>query len=69
MPDQFFAGQDEPLNLDIVRDELGRAPVIDRETDQDLFVDLPSGGIAAPRMADCRPPAAREFLSNDFTSA
>jgi hypothetical protein len=69
MSDNFYSSKDEPFNLDMVRDELGRVPVIGRETDRELFVDLPSGGLAAPHSTGCRPPAEREFLSNDFTSA
>ena len=67
MPDSFSLSQDQPLNLDTVRDELGRVPVIGRETDRELFLDLPMGGLAVPHVADSRPPAQREFLSNDFT--
>jgi hypothetical protein len=67
MPDSFSFSHDEPLNLDAVRDELGRIPVIGRETDRELFFDLPVGGLAAPHVADSRQPAKREFLSNDFT--
>jgi hypothetical protein len=69
MPDNFLAGKDEPFNLDMVRDELGRVPVIGSETDRELFVDLPSGGLAAPHITPCRRPGERELLSNDFTSA
>ena len=67
MPDNIFGGKDEPLSLDTVRDELERVPVIGRETDRELFADLPIGGLAAPNVAGLRPPAEREFLSNDFT--
>ncbi len=67
MPDNIFGSKDEPLNLDAVRDELERVPIIGRETDRELFVDLPVVGLAAPHVADTRRPAEREFLSNDFT--
>ncbi|MGE5194398.1 MAG: hypothetical protein ACM3U2_18065 [Deltaproteobacteria bacterium] len=67
MPDNIFSSNDEPLNLDAVRDELGRVPVIGRESDRELFLDLPVAGLAAPHVADNRQPAEREFLSNDFT--
>jgi hypothetical protein len=67
MPDSFSFSHDEPLNLDAVRDELGRIPVIGRETDRELFLDLPMGGLAVPHVPGDRPPAEREFLSNDFT--
>ncbi len=67
MPDNIIGGKDEPLSLDSVRDELGRVPVIGRESDRDLFLDLPAVGLAAPHVADSRKPAEREFLSNDFT--
>jgi hypothetical protein len=67
MSDKHPASHDAPLNLDAVRDELARVPVIGRESDRELFLDLPVGGLATPRVADSRPPAEREFLSNDFT--
>jgi hypothetical protein len=67
MPDNIFGSKDEPLSLDGVRDELDRVPVIGRETDRELFADLPVAGLAAPHVADVRRPAEREFLSNDFT--
>lgn len=67
MSDKFSVNYDAPLNLDAVRDELARVPVIGRETDRELFLDLPVGGLAAPHVADSRQPAEREFLSNDFT--
>jgi hypothetical protein len=67
MPDNIFGNKEEPLSLDSVRDELERVPVIGRETDRELFLDLPVGGLAAPHVADSRQPAEREFLSNDFT--
>jgi hypothetical protein len=67
MSDKFADSHDVPLNLDMVRDELARVPVIGRESDRELFLDLPVGGLAAPRVADTRQPAEREFLSNDFT--
>jgi len=67
MSDKFSVDHDTPLNFDEVRDELARVPVIGRETDRELFLDLPVGGLAAPHVADARQPAEREFLSNDFT--
>jgi hypothetical protein len=66
MPENIFGNKEEPLNLDAVRDELERVPVIGRETDRELFIDLPVGGLATPHVADIRRPAEREFLSNDF---
>jgi hypothetical protein len=66
MPENIFGGKDEPLSLDSVRDELERVPVIGRETDRELFLDLPAMGLAAPHIAESRKPAEREFLSNDF---
>jgi hypothetical protein len=67
MPDPFQSGTDSPLNLDAVRDELERVPVIGRETDRELLFDLPGGGPSAPQGANSRSAAEREFLSNDFT--
>jgi len=59
-------GEDKPLNLDMVRDELGRMPVLGPASDRDLFFDLPAGGFATPPIAGCEPPVEREFLRNDF---
>jgi hypothetical protein len=42
---------DEPLNLDAVRDELGRVPIIGPASDRELFLDLPSAGLAAGGLA------------------
>jgi len=67
MSDKFSISNDAPLNLDAVRDELARVPVIGRETDRELFLDLRAAGLATPRIADARQPDEREFLSNDFT--
>ncbi len=67
MPDNFLHSQDQPWNLDMIRDELGRVPIIGQGSDRELFLDLPTGGLAAPQSGDCRQPAEREFLSNDFT--
>ncbi len=67
MSDKLADTHDAPLNLDGVRDELARVPVIGRESDRELFLDVPVGGLAAPRVSDSRQPAEREFLSNDFT--
>lgn len=76
MPDNIHHGQtshseDKPLNLDMVRDELGRLPVLGPASDGELFFDLPAGGFAtgsfgAPPVAGCQTPVEREFLSNDF---
>jgi hypothetical protein len=68
MSEKIPIGNDAPLSFDVVlRDELARAPVIGCESDRELFLDLPVGGLAAPHVADTRQPAEREFLSNDFT--
>ena len=68
MPDPSPSGIDKPFSLDdAVRDELGRVPVIGRETDRELLFDLPAGGLAMPHVAESRTAAEREFLSNDFT--
>jgi hypothetical protein len=76
-PSKIHHSEDEPLNLDAVRDELGRVPVIGPDSDRDLFFDLPSGGLPAaglaagslanPHIAECQPPVEREFLANDFS--
>ena len=77
MPDDFNHDEnDQPLNLDAVRDELGRVPIIGPASDRELFLDLPSaglvaggmpGGALAPQSTECRPPVEREFLTNDFS--
>ena len=68
MSEKIPIGNEAPLNFDVVlREELARAPVIGRESDRELFLDLPVGGLAAPHVVDTRQPAEREFLSNDFT--
>ncbi len=59
---------DEPLNFDAVRDELGRVPIIGPASDRELFLDLPSAGLTMPHIADCQPAAEREFLTNDFST-
>ncbi len=67
MPENDNVNRDDPLSLDAVRDELGRVPVIGRETDRELFIDLPTCGLAMPHVAECRGTIEREFLSNDFS--
>jgi hypothetical protein len=59
--------RDEPFNLDTVRDELGRVPVVGPESDRELFLDLPFGGLGTPHTGGGRQSAEREFLSNDFS--
>ncbi len=68
MPDKELILKDESLNLDMVRDELGRVPIIGRETDRELFADLPSVGLPPPYRAGVRQSGARELLANDFKS-
>jgi hypothetical protein len=58
---------DEPFNLDTVRDELGRVPVVGPESDRELFLDLPLGGLGTPHAGRVRQSAEREFLENDFS--
>jgi hypothetical protein len=60
-------GDDTPLNLDSVLEELGRVPIIGPASDRELFLDLPSAGLAPPQIAGCQLPVEREFLSNDFS--
>ena len=67
MPDDFRISHEEPISFDTVRDELGRVPVIGLESDRELFLDLPTAGLAAPHSMAFRPPAEREFLLNDFS--
>ena len=75
MPDKLNHGKlnpsdDEPLNLDAVRDELGRVPIIGPASDRELFLDLPSAGLpglATSHIAECEPNVEREFLTNDFS--
>jgi hypothetical protein len=66
MPDRNLTSCDEPFNLDAVRDELGRVPVIGPESDRELFLDLPLGGVGTPHTGGLRQPTEREFLANDF---
>jgi hypothetical protein len=67
MPERDTMSFDEPFNLDTVRDELGRVPVVGPESDRELFLDLPFGGLGTPHAAGVRQSAEREFLSNDFS--
>ncbi len=67
MPERDSMSRDEPFNLDTVRDELGRAPVLGPESDRELFLDLPLGGLGTPHAGGVRQSAEREFLSNDFS--
>ena len=67
MAEKINRGEDVPLNLDAVLDELGRVPVIGPASDRELFLDLPTGGLATPRNEGCQPPVEREFLTNDFS--
>ncbi len=66
MPEKTFINPDEPFNLEFVRDELGRVPVMGRESDRELFVDLPSAGLSPPHVAEVRAPVQRELLANEF---
>ena len=66
MADKINYGEDMPLNLDAVLDELGRVPIIGPSSDRELFLDLPSAGLAPPPIGGCQPPVEREFLTNDF---
>jgi hypothetical protein len=68
MANKVNPGEDQPLNLDTVLDELGRVPVIGPASDRELFLDLPTGGWATPHIAGCQPPVEREFLTNDFSA-
>jgi len=72
MSDKTSNGDEKPLNLDAVHDELGRVPIIGPESDRELFLDLPSGGLAmggraTASDADAQTPVQREFLTNDFS--
>jgi hypothetical protein len=67
MPENIFGAPDRPLDLDMVRDELGRFPVTGRESDRELFADLSLGGLETPPFAAARRGNEREFLANDFT--
>ena len=67
MPERNTMSRDEPFNLDTVRDELGRVPVVGPESDRELFLDLPLGGLGTPHAGGVRQSAEREFLSNDFS--
>ena len=67
---KFNHSEEKPLNLDAVRDELDRVPIIGPASDRELFLDLPSGGlagVATSHIAECEQPVEREFLSNDFS--
>lgn len=66
MPDNVSTHGDLPINFDVVRDELGRVPVMGAASDQELFFDLPAGWLAPPHSANLPMPAARELLSHDF---
>ena len=66
MPDRNLTSCDEPFNLDNVRDELGRVPVVGPESDRELFLDLPLGGVGTPQTGAARQSSEREFLANDF---
>jgi hypothetical protein len=68
MPDRILTSCDEPFSLDCVRDELGRVPVIGPESDRELFLDLPLGGVGTPHTGAIRQSPDREFLANDFGS-
>ena len=67
MPEKDTLSRDEPFNLDTVRDELGRVPVVGPESDRELFLDLPLVGLGTPHPGGVRQSAEREFLSNDFS--
>ena len=69
MPENINGGgtDNEPISFDAVRDELGRVPVMGRESDRELFLDLPAGGLAVPHIAERRGSANRELLANDFS--
>jgi hypothetical protein len=72
MFEKINRGEEMPLNLDKVLDELGRVPVIGPASDRELFLDLPTGGLAmgglpTPRNDGCQHPVEREFLTNDFS--
>ena len=48
-----------------------RVPIIGPASDRELFLDLPSGGlamggIAMPHIAESQPRVEREFLANNF---
>ena len=67
MPEDNSIHSDPPMNLDAVRDELGRIPVMGAESDQDLFANLPAGWLAAPNTSEAPKPPERELHSNAFT--
>jgi hypothetical protein len=67
MPEKNIEICEEPFNLDTVRDELGRVPVVGPESDRELFLDLPLGGLGTPHASGGPHVAEREFLSNDFS--
>lgn len=67
MPEDISMHKDPPLNLDAVRDELGRVPVMGAQTDQDLFINLPAGWLAASNSVEAPKPPERELLAHDFT--
>jgi hypothetical protein len=66
MPDPFIHAEEAPLNLDTVRDELGRVPIIGPCSDRELFLDLPAAGMIHPRISENSSRVDREFLANDF---
>jgi hypothetical protein len=66
MPDPFHTAEEAPLNLDTVRDELGRVPIIGPCTDRELFLDLPASGLVHQRISENSSRVDREFLANDF---
>jgi hypothetical protein len=58
--------RDDALNLDLLQfDELGRTPLAWRQSDVELFPDLPHG-LPAPHAGVSRPEEGREFLRHDF---
>ena len=67
MPDQFSHADDAAINLDVVRDELGRVPIIGPCSDRELFLDMPASGLAGRPASEYARPVEREFLSHDFS--
>ena len=65
MPDN--ADKPDPVNFDSVRfDELGRSPIIGRESDRELLFDLPGTTPVVRQVGTSRRSIEREFLTNDF---
>ena len=66
MPEDVSNYKDPPLNLDAVQDELGRVPVMGAQSDQDLFINLPAGWLAASTASESHKRPERELHLHNF---